>query len=143
MRLFTRSVLALGLTLAGAGVAQTLPAQGEASPAFVAASHYAARFDPGLKSIRFMPLTGGDSIVPIPASCDSAELAPGVWYVSQAANGQLVLRAPSSTELTADQPAEIDVGVCGTGNADKQHFNVPASAWQFLAANVGALYVGR
>lgn len=148
MRVFTRSVLTrsllvFGLMLAGAGFAQSLPAQGEASPAFVAASHYAARFDPGLKSIRFMPLSGGDSIVPIPASCEGAKLAPGVWYVGQDLNGQLVLRAPSSTTLAADQPSEIDVGVCGAGNADKQHFNVPASAWQFLAANVGAIYVGN
>jgi len=143
MRVLTRSVLALALTFAGAGFAQAPIAEVDGSSAFVAASHYAAKFDPGLKSLRFMPLSGGDSIVPVPAQCAGAELADGVWYVGHGANGELVLRAPSSTVLADGQVAEIAIGVCGAGNADKSRFNVPASAWQFLASNVGALYVGR
>ncbi len=152
MRTLTRSVLALALMFAGAGFAQapTQAALAEAAlldsdttPAYVAASHYAAKFDPGLKSLRFMPLTGGDSIVPVPAQCEGIELAAGVWYVGHGQDGELVLRAPSGTELAADQVAEVAIGVCGAGNADKTRFNVPASAWQFLATNVGALYVGR
>lgn len=153
MRVLTRSVLALAVLFAGAGfaeapsaqlsIAQASIADESAHPAYVAASHYAAKFDPGLKSLRFMPLTGGDSIVPVPAQCEGAEPAPGVWYVGHAGNGELVLRAPSGTLLAEGAAAEITIGVCGAGNADKSRFNVPASAWQFLAGHVGALYVGR
>lgn len=148
MRVLTRSVLALAVLFAGAGFAEAPSAEvsiadHDAAPAYVAASHYAAKFDPGLKSLRFMPLTGGDSIVPVPAQCEGAEPAKGVWYVGHAGNGELVLRAPSGTALAEGAASEIVIGVCGAGNADKTRFNVPASAWQFLAGHVGALYVGR
>ncbi|HET6604599.1 MAG TPA: hypothetical protein VFG21_10375 [Xanthomonadaceae bacterium] len=119
---------------AGANVAQP-------EPVYEPGSHYTATLHLRSGQWQLQPLDGQDLTVSVPEECaPSAGIPAGVWLLVQRGDGELALRAPSTTALPAGHAGEVALRDCASA-PDGTSLRAPAQLIEWLAATTGAVYV--
>jgi hypothetical protein len=126
-----------------AGAAAFVPAQELSESVFIEGGQYTAVLDQSEHSWRLLPGDGIDLAVSASAAnCESSATLPeGIWLVTQDADGNPVLTAPSITPLPSGHPEQVALRVCGEA-ADGQPFvAAPKGLVDWLTYSTGAIYV--
>lgn len=144
---------ALSSTLISASLlaAALVPAIVSAAPAragfealeavYIPGGQYTATLDQTQNTWRFLPINGQDVVIDA-GSCATGAMAPtGVWLLQLDRAGRPELVAPSATRLPAGASDHISLRACD--QAHGRELAVPQTVLDLLAANTGAVYVGR
>lgn len=135
-----RLFLASLLSLAALAPARAVPPADDA--VFVEGSRYDAVLSASRGDWRLLPLTGSDLRLRLSGPCRAGVAPPpGLWLLSQDADGRPELIAPSATPLPAGHPGRIPLVGCGDDGADG--LPVPAALADWLQQHSGAIYVTR
>lgn len=135
-----RLLLVALLSLAGLAPASAAPPADDA--VFVEGSRYDAVLSASRGDWRLLPLTGADVRLHLSAHCrGDAVPPPGLWLLSQDAQGRPELVAPSATPLPAGHPGRI--ALVGCDDAVAGALPVPAALADWLRQHSGAIYVTR
>lgn len=141
--------LARSLALAAAAVLATAASAALArveppTSVYQPASHYGATLKQASGLWRLHALDGQDLTVAVPTACASHQPLPtGLWLVTRAGDGGLLLRAPSATPLPEGHSGELAVRACDsdTGERGGDAMRLPATLIDWLARSTGAVYI--
>lgn len=133
-------IMALLISLPLAAPAQAFPID---DAGFVEGARYNAVLNPGLGRWRLLPANASDLRLRVSDTCRSADSPPpGLWLLTQDAQGRPELVAPSATRLPAGHAGRIRLVDCREPATDDQPtLAVPASLRQWLQDHSGAIYV--
>lgn len=130
-------------------LALTLAAPARAAPeddaGFVEGARYDAVLSHGQGRWRLLPAVGAELRLRVAPGCRGGDAPPpGLWLLTQDAQGRPELVAPSATPLPAGHPGRIRLVDCRTPRIDgAPTLAVPPSLRQWLQDYSGAIHVTR